>query len=699
MNNENIKTNNLINEKSPYLLQHAHNPVDWHPWSEEAFAKAVKEDKPVFLSIGYSTCHWCHVMAHESFEDDEIASIMNQYFISIKVDREERPDIDNIYMTVCQMMTGGGGWPLSVFLTPGKKPFLSGTYFPKEDRYGRIGFKNLLVNVAAAWREKRKDIDESADQITGYLTLSNRPDNASSIDTGVFDFACKSLLNRFDNVHGGFGAAPKFPSPHNFIFLLRHWKHTGKKEALEAVEKTLLEMHKGGMYDQIGFGFHRYSTDKEWLVPHFEKMLYDQAMLMSAYTEAYQATKNEIYKRVIEEIFEYITREMTAPEGGFYSAEDADSEGVEGKYYVWSEDELKHVLSNDDFSIVQKVFSTTGEGNYEVEALRQKNGTNILHRSDSDEVFTKSLGMQVDDFKTTLNRIRKQLLEYRNKRIHPHKDDKILTDWNGLMIAALAKAGRALNAEEMTGSAVKAYSFIETKLTLNDGMLLHRYRDGEALINANLDDYVFMIWASLELYETSFDVKYLKRALQLNSIANKSFHDDINGGYFFTPEQGKDLIARTKGFYDSAIPSGNSVQMMNLIRLARITANTVYEDTAYKLIGYVTDQINDSPSAFRYLITAYLMAESPSTEIIIAGNSSDVKNNDFLQILNNMYLPNKVVLFVAEDSKQELADLASYINDFDRIENKTTAYVCSNYKCSLPAVTIEEFKERLRDSL
>ncbi len=439
------KPNRLINETSPYLLQHSNNPVDWYPWCDEAFQKAADEDKPVFLSIGYSTCHWCHVMEKESFEDEEVADLMNNVFVSIKVDREERPDIDHIYMMVCQMMTGSGGWPLSIIMTPDRKPFFAGTYFPKENRYGRIGFKELIRSIDNVWKTKRNDIIESADDITNYLKQIYRKDSAANITEEIVDKAFDHFAKRFDDQYGGFGSSPKFPSPHNLMFLLRYWKKTGNQLALEMVTKTLTNMRMGGIYDHVGFGFHRYSTDKEWLVPHFEKMLYDQAMLIIIYSEAYTATGNCEFNKTAEEIIEYLLRDMDADNGGFYSAEDADSEGEEGKFYVWTKSELLDILGTEDADFATRLFNTTETGNFLEESTKKYNGTNILHLKKPLMNLSEDLGITYDELNLKIESIRKKLYDYRKNRILPFKDDKILLDWNALMIAALSIAGRSFN--------------------------------------------------------------------------------------------------------------------------------------------------------------------------------------------------------------------------------------------------------------
>ncbi len=683
MSDDNRKPNRLINEKSPYLLQHAYNPVDWYPWGEEAFEKARAEDKPIFLSIGYSTCHWCHVMEHESFEDSTVAELMNEVFISIKVDREERPDIDNIYMTVCQMMTGGGGWPLSVVLTPDKRPFFAGTYFPKESRFGRIGFIDLIKRLDDAWKNKRSEINSSADQITSHLSNAFINEKGSELSPSILSKTFDEFYNRFDKQYGGFSNAPKFPSPQNFLFLLRYWKKTGEKSALEMVEKTLAEMRKGGIYDHIGFGFHRYSTDEKWLVPHFEKMLYDQAMLAIAFTECYQATGKEEYKNTAEEIFKYIARDMTSPEGGFYSAEDADSEGEEGKFYVWGNSEIKEILGADDAELFLKIFNFTDEGNFIDEVKKAQTGTNIPHLTKSIEEHAAELNIETEELADKISVIREKIFSARKKRAHPYKDDKILTDWNGLMIAALAMGGRVFDNDAYTISAERSVEFIYNNLVNPDGRLLHRFREGESGLTASIDDYAFLTWGLLELYESTFKTDYLAKAISLTNILTEKFWDDKQGGFYFTPDDGENLIVRTKEYYDSAIPSGNSVALMNLLKLSKLTGDSKYEELASELSLSVSAQVEKAPSAFTQFLSGYIFAAGPSSEVIIVGDANNPDTKEMLSAINKNYYPNKVVVLLSE-SDEKMKNIASFTENYSALNNKATAYVCQNYVCNLP---------------
>lgn len=679
-------TNRLIHEKSPYLLQHSHNPVDWYPWSEEVFQKAKDEDKPIFLSIGYSTCHWCHVMEKESFEDEEVAELMNKTFIAVKVDREERPDIDNTYMTVCQMMTGGGGWPLSIVMTPDKKPFFSGTYFPKEDRYGRIGFKNLVNQIDDVWKNRRDEVTESAEKITQHLIDFTKSEAGEDPTTADFDLAFNDFKSRFDNEHGGFGSAPKFPSAQNILFLLRYHKRTGNSEALNMAEKTLYEMRMGGLFDHIGYGFHRYSTDSEWLLPHFEKMLYDQAMLVMAYTEAYQATGNQFYKNTADEVISYVLRDMTADNNAFYSAEDADSDGEEGKFYIWSASEIDTLLEETDARVVKKVFNVEPDGNFADESTRTKNGVNILHTVKSYDSMADDFNMSREDFRAKIDQLLQRLYDYRETRVKPYKDDKILTDWNGLMIAALAKAGRAFGNSEYIDAAMRAYEFFDIDMVTAEGRLFHRYRDSEAAVTANLDDYAFLTWGLIELYEAGAGFEYLEKAYKYVNIAVDEFMDKNSGGFYFTSESGEQILVRKKEQFDAAIPSGNSVMMYNLIKTGRITGKPVYEEYAAKTAASVSKFIKNSPTAFTQLLCALDYAAGPSVELIVAGNKE--KAVAALAEVEREYIPNKTVIYV-ENENDPVTRLADYLASY-KAENDYTFYVCRDYKCELPVTSPEE---------
>ncbi len=664
--------NKLIKEKSPYLLQHAYNPVEWFPWRDEAFEKAKHEDKPIFLSIGYSTCHWCHVMEKESFEDEEVAALMNDFFVSIKVDREERPDIDGIYMSICQMLTGSGGWPLTIIMTPDKKPFFAGTYFPKNERFGRMGMLQLIPRIKELWQSRRNDLLKSANEISNSVLKSSQFPGNVNLDDQILKKAFSNLMNRFDKEYGGFGSAPKFPTPHNLNFLLRYYKSYNDISALEMVEKTLTQMRLGGIYDHIGFGFHRYSTDQQWLVPHFEKMLYDQALISNAYIELYQITKSEFYKKTAEEIFEYVLRDMTDISGGFYSAEDADSEGEEGRFYIWTKDELQKLLNEDAESFLDK-FQIKDEGNWIDSVHGGLNGTNIPHlknklTSEEEIIFKK---------------IQTRLFNEREKRIHPYKDDKILTDWNSIMISSLCKAAQTFNETKYYQVAKKSVDFILNNLRIQDGSLLHRYRDGEVGIIANLDDFAFFIQALIDLYETEFDFKYLNTANEMNEYLLKHFWDNENNGFFFTSDKAEKLIVRQKDLYDGAIPSGNSIAALNLLRLARITGITELEVKASLLGKAFSQSISNSPSAFTQFLCALDFAIGPSNEIVIVeGNNS---KDEFIKKIRDEFNPNKVVILKGE----EIEKISDYIKDLKSVNGKTTIYICKNFVCDLPIIDAE----------
>ncbi len=691
-----VRKNRLKSEKSPYLLQHANNPVDWFPWSDEAFKKARKEDKLIFLSIGYSTCHWCHVMEHESFEDEKVADLMNDSFVSIKVDREERPDIDGIYMTVCQMLTGSGGWPMTIIMTPEKKPFFAGTYFPKETRFGRTGLLELLPKINELWKTKKEEILKSSEEILIAIKKSEIRTSGQEIGIEIFDKAYNEFLKRFDKVNGGFGNSPKFPTPHNLIFLLRYWKRKKEPIALEMVEKTLLKMRLGGIYDHIGFGFHRYSTDSEWLVPHFEKMLYDQAQLVQVYIEVYQITQNDFYKNTAEEILSYVLRDMTSAEGGFYSAEDADSEGEEGKFYIWDSDELKQILDEDEIKFVTNVFNIETGGNWIDHVNGIMNGTNILHLKNSVDESADELSLTPEVVLQKIEIIRKKLFVYREKRIHPYKDDKILTDWNSLMISAFAKAYQVFDEEKYLKAAEKAVNFILNNLMTNDGKLLHRYREGEAAISANIEDYAFLISSLLDLYEASFNIKYLKSAIQLNKDFIKHFWDKENGGFFFASDESEEILIRQKEIYDGAIPSGNSVAILNLLRIGRITSNSEFESMASEIGKIFAHNINSTPIAFTQTLTALDFAFGPSYEIVIAGDDKADNSNELIKTIRNNYFPNKTIMFNPSQGK-DLTNIAPFASNYKKIEDKTAVYICQDYSCKQPVSDISSLKKMLEE--
>jgi hypothetical protein len=686
----------LASEKSPYLLQHADNPVDWYPWGREAFDKARQEDKPLFLSIGYSTCHWCHVMAHESFEDPEIARMMNDAFVNIKVDREERPDIDDVYMEICQAMTGLRGWPLSIIMTPDARPFFATTYIPKETRFGRTGMRELIPRIQETWRQKRPEIDTSAAEIVSVLRASSLEPSAGDINASAIQIAYEELICLFDDVHGGFGSAPKFPTPHSLTFLLRYWKRTGERKAIQMVEKTLQAMRHGGLYDHVGFGFHRYSSDAEWLVPHFEKMLYDQALLGLAYGEAYQATGNDEYARVVREVFSFVSREMTSSEGGFYTAIDADSEGEEGKFYLWRLEELQQGLTEKQTELARIVFNVKPTGNYSEESTGGRTGKNILNMTRSVTALATELKMNEETLRNRIESIRQTLYELREKRAHPLRDDKVLADWNGLMIASLAKGARSLGDAAYAAAAATAADFILEHMRDREGQLLHRYREGEARVTASLNDYAFLIWGLSELYETTFETRYLAAALELLEHALTHFKDDTDGGFYSTADYAELLIFRTRDVYDGALPSGNSAMLMNLTFLGHLTGTQEYFDEASRLGRALSHEVARAPQAHTHLLSALDLALGPSYETVICGDSRSEDTQRMLSALNKHFLPYNVVIFrPAETEHPEIAEVAPFTKFQTCIDGKSTAYVCQNYACSVPTSDTAEMLRML----
>jgi len=673
-----MEANNLINEKSPYLLQHAHNPINWYPWSDEAFEKAKKEDKPIFLSIGYSTCHWCHVMAHESFEDTEVAKLMNDNFIAIKVDREERPDVDSVYMTVCQALTHSGGWPLTIIMTPDQKPFFAGTYFPKESRYNMPGLMNILNSVIKQWKDNKNKLVSSSEGILSELDKYFEGDNnEEKLTAEILDNGYDQLSRVFHKNYGGFGVAPKFPTPHKIMFLLRYYRNHKDIKALEMSEKTLDCMYKGGLFDHIGFGFSRYSTDDKWLVPHFEKMLYDNALLIIVYLEGYEITKNELYKNVAIKTLEYVFRELRSEEGGFYCAEDADSEGEEGKYYVFDYLEILKCLGEDDGAYFNEYFDITPNGNFEGKSI-----PNLITNS----YFNKN-----NDQITNLS---ETVLEYRSKRMKLHKDDKILTSWSGLMIAALAKAYKVLEDERYFEYAKGAVDFIFDNLIDENKRLLARYRDKESRHKAYLDDYAFLCFGLIELYESSFDITFLEKAIDLNKDMINFFWDNEKKGFFLYGEDGEQLIARPKELFDGAMPSGNSVAAYNLIKLARITGDAKLEDMAEKQLNFICGSLSSEEINYSFFLIAASFALNPSKELVclIKDKSDEEKIKD---LLSEKQTFNLTIIIKTDENKNEIEKLIPFIKDYDFINDKSTYYLCEGKSCLAPVNDIDELRKLL----
>ncbi|MEM2143303.1 MAG: thioredoxin domain-containing protein [Candidatus Thorarchaeota archaeon] len=659
-------------------------PGDWYPWSEEAFLRARTADKPIFLSIGYSTCHWCHVMAHESFEDNEVAKLLNDVFICVKVDREERPDIDRVYMDVTQLMTGHGGWPLTVLLTPDGEPFFAATYLPKHTRGGMLGLMDLALRVRDIWRTERHRVTEVIQNVRAALESHSNSNMRAELGPDVLEQAFNSLESRFDDRNGGFGDAPKFPSAHILMFLLRYWRRSHDVLALHMVEKTLQEMRKGGIFDHIGYGFHRYSTDATWTVPHFEKMLYDQALLMMAYLEAYQATYNESYADVVHEIAEYVKRELRSPEGGFFTAEDADSEDEEGRYYLWTTDELREVLTGTEAHVFFQYFNISDDGNYSEEVGGRRSGRNILYQTHSRETHARTLGLDQATLAEIIEKCRRELLSVRSRRPRPNTDDKILTDWNGLMIAALARAGAVLDRQDYVELASTAAAFILERMSA-DGVLFHSYRDGHTGVTGFLDDYVFLTWGLIELYEATFMTRYLEAALQLNERAQDLFWDEREGGLLFSGRTGEVLFSQRKDAHDGALPSGNSVAALNNLRLSRLTGNPSLEDRARAIIRHFSSQVASSPSAFSMMLAALDYLVGPSYEVVIV-SGADQRASELLRELRRRYMPTTAILLKKESENPKLTELAPFTRYYVTKMEQTTAYVCRDRHC-FPAST------------
>ncbi|MDF0590574.1 thioredoxin domain-containing protein [Candidatus Methanocrinis natronophilus] len=690
------RKNRLAFESSPYLLQHQDNPVDWHPWGEEAFRKAKDQDKPVFLSIGYSTCHWCHVMARESFEDEEVAGLLNATFVCIKVDREERPDIDAIYMNVASMMTGSGGWPLNVILTPEKKPFFAATYIPRESRFGRIGILDLVPRIGLLWRTERNELLNSAEEVTAALQRMPPEVPGRSLDETAIRQAYQSLVARFDARNGGFGGAPKFPSAATFLFLLRHARRTGDPGGLSMTEITLNAMRRGGIFDQIGYGFHRYSTDAAWLLPHFEKMLYDQAMIAIGCLEAHQASGDGRYGRIAREVFEYVLRDLRSPEGGFYSAEDADSEGEEGKFYLWTKDELYTVLEGNEADLAARVFDVQEGGNFREEATGKLTGKNVLHLKSPLGEVAEELGVEEFQLTETMEAARRKLFSAREERTRPLLDDKILADWNGLAIAALGKGAQVFGDEALEEAASKAADFVLERMLDGEGRLLHRYREGSAGILGNLDDYAFFIWGLLELYEAGFDVKYLRAAKDLAGDMVRRFHDGKGGGFYFSPVDGEELILRRKDGHDGALPSGNAVAAFDLLRLAKMTADSSLEEIASKAFGAFAPRARAVPAAHLHLLSALDFALGPASEVVIVGDPTSPDTRDMIRALRSEFFPGTVLLFKEVGDRPEISEVAEFTRDLIMVDGKTTAYVCRGHVCQMPTTDPKEMLAMLR---
>jgi len=693
--------NRLVKEKSPYLLQHAENPVNWYPWGEEAFQAARKEDKPVFLSIGYSTCHWCHVMARESFQDPEVAELMNSNFISIKVDREERPDIDDIYMTVCQMLTGTGGWPLNVILTPDRKPFFAATYIPRENRFGRTGMLSLVPKIAQLWDNSREEVSDSAEKITAAIRDSDVTGGEEIPGEDLLEETYREIEEMFDEEYGGFGIAPKFPVPHKLQFLLRYFKRTGREKAMVMIERTLRAMRAGGIFDQVGGGFHRYSTDRTWLLPHFEKMLYDQAGMIMVYTDAWRITGNPEYKAAAGEIIRYVLRDMTSPEGAFYSAEDADSEGEEGRFYLWRTGEIGKILNERELELAIDLFNIREEGNFREQSTGKRTGGNIPYINGSAESLAERFKMDEEEFGRLVDSIREKLFSARRKRVRPSRDEKVLTDWNGMMIAALARAGAAFDREDYTAAAAGAADFILKEMRDSKGRLLHRFKDGEAGISGFVDDYAFMALGLIELYQSNFALKYLAGAVEYVHTAFRYLWDSSAGGFFTAPEYEETVIARKKQIHDGAMQSGNSVMALNLVRLSKLTGDHGLEKAAEDLLKAFSETVRLSPSAYSGFMAGLDFALGPSHEVVIAGHKDGRDTELMVRELQRRYMPNTVILYkppASEENREyvnELISISEFTGQLPEGRGEAAAYVCRDYSCERPVFTPEDMLKLL----
>jgi uncharacterized protein YyaL (SSP411 family) len=668
-------TNRLIRETSPYLLQHARNPVDWYPWGPEALEVARRENKPILLSIGYSACHWCHVMERESFEDERIAALMNEHFVCIKVDREERPDLDHIYMSAVQMLTGHGGWPLTVFLTPAGEPFFGGTYFPPVDRHGIAGFPRVLLGVAEAYRQKQDQVRQSVAQILGGLQEGERVETSSQgIPADLPLAAARALTRYYDEEHGGIGQAPKFPNTMVFSLFLRAWDMTGDRGFLDKVVHTLRKMAAGGMYDQIGGGFHRYSVDARWLVPHFEKMLYDNALLARLYLEGFQATGDPDFARVVRETLDYVLREMTHPEGGFFAAQDADSEGVEGKFFVWTPADVEAAVGSEHAEIVRRFYDVTPEGNFE-----QKN---ILNRTLDLEQIGRLFGKSPEDVAAILATARTRLLEARSQRVAPARDEKILTSWNALMIGAFAEAYKVLGDVAYREAAERAVGFVERAL-LRDGRLLRTWTAGEAKLDAYLDDYAFLVNALLDLYEATADPALVSRAAALGGVILDRFEDREHGGFFFTGVGHEALVHRPKPVFDGSIPSGNSAAAQGLLRLFHYVGDSRFLTSAERALSVFAAGMAKNPFGFGHMLSVADFYLRKPREIVIVGELHDPSTRDLLRRVHAGYVPNKTIV-VADPARPDRLPIAQQKAQLD---GRVTAYVCHGYTCSTPVTT------------
>ncbi len=676
--------NSLQTEKSPYLLQHVNNPVDWYPWGESAFERARAENKLIFLSIGYSTCHWCHVMAHESFEDDEVAKLLNGNYISVKVDREERPDIDQVYMEVCQRLTGSGGWPLSIIMTPDALPFYAATYIPKHGRQGRPGMMNLLPWVTDKWQEDPGFLSNAAQEVVEEMRGRGEARGDLEISADLHMKAEHGLKNSFDQRHGGFGQAPKFPRPHDLTFLLQQYGISGDEKCLEMAEQTLVAMRSGGIYDQLGFGFHRYATDEKWLVPHIEKMLYDQAGLVLAYLDAWQITGREIYARTAHEVISYLLRDMLASKGAFFSAEDADSEGVEGKFYLWSQARLTELLASDveDFC---KVYNVTTEGNYHDEVTGKVTGSNILHLS---AISAESLVESAKDERFAA--CRKILFAERETRVRPHLDDKIIAAWNGMAISALSEAGRVFEEQSYLERAHIAADFVLTAMRDKEGRLYRRYRQGEAAVAAFSEDYAFLARGLLDLYAADYDVRRLAQAIDLAKTLRQFFQDSGSGRLYDTPSDGEKLLIRPWSTFDGAMPSASSITLDVFARLFLLTGDSAWQASAEQLFHSLAIELSRYPAGYTQFLQSANMLMQTTREVVIVGVPGDPSTEAMLSVTRKANRHQVVVLFKCDENAEQLAGLSPFTELMALEHDRATAYVCQDFTCGLPVADAQE---------
>lgn len=689
--------NRLVFESSPYLLAHARNPVDWFPFGEEAFDRARREDKPVFLSIGYSTCHWCHVMEEESFSNAEVAELLNQYFICVKVDREERPDIDQFYMSASVASRKSGGWPQTILMAWDKRPFFLASYLPMRGRPGRLGLLELIEQAQGYWADNRAGLEDLVAEIEGQLHSFTAAAPGASLAREVLDKAYRQFLARYDSEHGGFDSGAKFPATHHLSFLLRYWSRTGEPMALEMVEKTLGAMRSGGLYDHLGGGFHRYTRDVAWDVPHFEKMLYDQALLALTYTEAFQATGKAEYGDVARDVLRFALRELSDENGGFQTAIDADNEMGEGAYYVWTSEEIIAALGEEVGRTFLSVYDLETEGNYADQATGEKTGANVIRLRAPIAELAADLGIQEDELSKVMEEARGRLLKIRVKRPAPKIDRTVLTDWNGMMIAALAKTGEALHEPEFIAAAARTADFVLSKLSTREGELFHCYREGAATVEAMLDDYAYLVWGLLALYEAGFDVAMLEQAIALNETMFDRFWDGDEGGFYLASEASGDLPARLKVWHDRARPSGNSVAAMNSLRIARITSDSALEEKVQRLYRGFSTAVLAAPAAFTQLLLAVDFSVGPTYEVVVAGTMDSKDTQAMLGALRRSFIPNKVLLFRPESVEEpRISEVAPFTKTQRSINGAATAYVCRDYTCKAPTTIIDEMLRALK---